>query len=58
MVKGTEKGGRVRDKWRDKQWVVVNKPSGFKPQVPVNYVPVTDVEQVNGGALLKTRCTT
>jgi small subunit ribosomal protein S3Ae len=48
MVKGAKKGGRLRDKWRDKQWVVVNKPSGFEPQVPVNYVPVTDVEQAKG----------
>jgi len=54
MVKGAKKGGRVRDKWRDKQWVVVNKPSGFEPQVPVNYVPVTDVEQAKGRTIENT----
>ncbi|HKZ61922.1 MAG TPA: 40S ribosomal protein S3a/S1 [Nitrososphaera sp.] len=54
MVKGAKKGGRVRDKWRDKQWVVVNKPSGFEPQVPVNYVPVTDVVQAKGRTIENT----
>lgn len=54
MVKGAKKGGRVRDKWRDKQWVVVNKPSGFEPQVPINYVPVTDVEQAKGRTIENT----
>ena len=54
MVKGAKKGGRVRDKWLDKQWVVVNKPSGFEPQVPVNYVPVTDVEQAKGRTIENT----
>jgi len=54
MVKGAKKGGRVRDKWRDKQWGVVNKPSGFEPQVPVNYVPVTDVEQAKGRTIENT----
>jgi small subunit ribosomal protein S3Ae len=54
MVKGAKKGGRVRDKWRDKQWVVVNKPSGFEPQVPVNYIPVTDVEQAKGRTIENT----
>jgi small subunit ribosomal protein S3Ae len=54
MVKGTKKGGRVRDKWRDKQWVVVNKPSGFEPQVPVNYIPVTDLEEAKGRTIENT----
>ena len=54
MVKGAKKGGRIRDKWRDKQWVVVNKPSGFEPQVPVNYVPVTDIEQAKGRTIENT----
>jgi small subunit ribosomal protein S3Ae len=54
MVKGAKKGGRVRDKWRDKQWVVVNKPSGFEPQVPVNYVPITDAEQAKGRTIENT----
>jgi small subunit ribosomal protein S3Ae len=54
LVKGAKKGGRVRDKWRDKQWVVVNKPSGFEPQVPVNYVPITNVEQARGRSIENT----
>jgi small subunit ribosomal protein S3Ae len=54
MVKVAKKGGRVRDKWRDKQWVVVNKPSGFEPQVPVNYVPITDVEEAKGRTIENT----
>ena len=54
MVKGAKKGGRVRDKWRDKQWVIVNKPSGFEPQVPINYVPVTDIEQAKGRTIENT----
>lgn len=48
MAKGARKGGRVRDKWRDKQWVIVNKPPGFEPQVPINYIPVTDPTQIKG----------
>lgn len=54
MAKGAKKGGRVRDKWRDKQWVVVGKPTGFEPQVPVNYVPITDVEQAKGRTIENT----
>jgi small subunit ribosomal protein S3Ae len=48
MAKGARKGGRVRDKWRDKQWVIVNKPSGFEPQMPINFIPVTDPTQIKG----------
>jgi small subunit ribosomal protein S3Ae len=54
MAKGARKGGRVRDKWRDKQWVVVNKPSGFEPQVPINYIPVTDATQIKGRTIENT----
>src|SRR5919197_4693472 len=54
MVKGAKKGGRVRDKWRDQRWVVVNKPSGFEQQVQVNYIPVTDVEQAKGRTIENT----
>jgi small subunit ribosomal protein S3Ae len=48
MAKGARKGGRVRDKWRDKQWVIVSKPSGFEPQMPINFIPVTDPTQIKG----------
>jgi small subunit ribosomal protein S3Ae len=54
MAKGARKGGRVRDKWRDKQWVVVNKPSGFEPQVPINYIPVTDSTRIKGRTIENT----
>lgn len=54
MAKGAKKGGRVRDKWRDKQWVVVNKPAGFEPPGSVNYVPITDAEQAKGRVIENT----
>jgi small subunit ribosomal protein S3Ae len=54
MAKGAKKGGRVRDKWRDKQWVIVNKPSGFEPQVPINYIPVTDANLTKGRTIENT----
>ncbi len=54
MARGARKGGRVRDKWRDKQWVIVNKPSGFEPQVPINYIPVTDPTQIKGRTIENT----
>jgi small subunit ribosomal protein S3Ae len=46
MVKG-KKTGRVRDKWRDKKWVVVNAPVTFGSQ-PVAYIPVTEEEKAIG----------
>jgi small subunit ribosomal protein S3Ae len=54
MAKGARKGGRVRDKWRDKQWVIVNKPSGFEPQMSINYIPVTDPTQIKGRTIENT----
>ncbi|HEX6067369.1 MAG TPA: 40S ribosomal protein S3a/S1 [Nitrososphaera sp.] len=54
MAKGAKKGGRVRDKWRDKQWVIVNKPAGFEPPGSVNYVPVTEAEQAKGRVIENT----
>jgi small subunit ribosomal protein S3Ae len=53
MAKGAKKGGRVRDKWRDKQWVVVNAPSAFGGS-PLNYIPITDVEQAIGRVIENT----
>lgn len=46
MPKG-KKAGRVRDKWRDKNWVVVNAPATFGNQ-PVAYIPITDAEKAIG----------
>ena len=54
MAKGARKGGRVRDKWRDKQWIIVNKPSGFEPQMAVNFIPVTDATQSKGRTIENT----
>ena len=54
MARGAKKGGRVRDKRRDKQWVIVNKPSGFEPAVPINYIPVTDADQTKGRTIENT----
>jgi small subunit ribosomal protein S3Ae len=54
MAKGAKKGGRVRDKWRDKQWVIVNKPAGFEPPGSVNYVPITEAEQAKGRVIENT----
>jgi small subunit ribosomal protein S3Ae len=54
MAKGARKGGRVRDKWRDKQWVIVNKPSGFEPQMAINFIPVTDPVQIKGRTIENT----
>jgi len=53
MVKGAKKGGRVRDKWRDKQWVVVNSPSAFGSG-PLNYIPITDPTQAIGRVIENT----
>ena len=53
MVKVAKKGGRVRDKWRDKQWVVVNSPPAFG-ETPLNYIPVTDPAQAMGRVIENT----
>ena len=47
MAKGGKKAGRVRDKWRDKQWVVVNSPPAFGSG-PLNYIPITSTETTKG----------
>ena len=47
MVKGGKRGGRVRDKWRDKQWIIVNSPSAFGGSA-LNYVPITDHNGAKG----------
>ena len=38
---------RVRDKWREKKWVIVIAPDSFN-NVPIAYVPITDEENVVG----------
>ena len=46
MVKSSKRG-RVRDKWKDKKWIIVNAPVAFGGN-PINYLPVTDVDASNG----------
>ena len=53
MAKGGKKAGRVRDKWRDKQWVVVNSPPAFGSG-PLNYVPITATETTKGRVIENT----
>lgn len=53
MPKGGKRGGRVRDKWRDKQWVVINAPQAFGG-ASLNYVPVTNPEAAKGRVIENT----
>jgi small subunit ribosomal protein S3Ae len=53
MAKGSRRGGRVRDKWRDKQWIIVNAPPAFE-QVPLNYIPISDVNTAKGRVIENT----
>ncbi len=43
----TKKGGKVRDKWKDKEWVIVKAPQAFGYQ-PIAYIPITDEEKSIG----------
>src|ERR671921_1746301 len=53
MAKGARRGGRVRDKWRDKQWVIVNAPVAFGGR-PLSYVPITDIANSKGRVIENT----
>ena len=53
MVKGGKRGGRVRDKWRDKQWVVVKSPSAFGGGF-LNYIPITVTNSAKGRVIENT----
>src|SRR5919204_4106313 len=53
MAKGAKKGGRVRDKWRDKQWIIINAPQAFGGSV-LNYIPVTNPETARGRVIENT----
>lgn len=53
MVKGGKRGGRVRDKWRDKQWIVVRSPSAFGENY-LNYLPITLAESAKGRVIEST----
>lgn len=56
MARGGKRGGRVRDKWRDKQWLVVNSPSAYgnDGNKALNYIPITDVENSKGKVIENT----
>ena len=53
MVKTAKKGGRVRDKWRDKQWIIVNAPAAFGGTA-LNHIPITDAGQATGRVIENT----
>src|SRR5437899_3393228 len=53
MVKGGKRGGRVRDKWRDKQWVVGQSPSAFGSGF-LNYIPITVTDLAKGRVIENT----
>jgi small subunit ribosomal protein S3Ae len=53
MAKGAKKGGRIRDKWRDKQWIIVNSPAAFGAE-PLNHIPITDADQATGRVIENT----
>ena len=56
MARGGKRGGRVRDKWRDKQWLIVNSPSAYgnDGNKALNYIPITDVENSKGKVIENT----
>jgi small subunit ribosomal protein S3Ae len=41
------KGGKVKDKWREKKWVTVIAPESFN-NAPIAYVPITDEKKAIG----------
>lgn len=50
MAKGARRGGRVRDKWRDKQWLILDSPDSFGDfgGHHINYLPITDTTTAIG----------
>ena len=46
MVKG-RRGGRVKDKWHDKKWVIVQAPASFA-NMQIAQIPITDEEKAIG----------
>jgi len=41
------KGGKVKDKWREKKWVTVIAPESFN-NAPLAYIPITDDQKAIG----------
>jgi len=56
MVKGSRRGGRVRDKWRDKQWLILDSPNSFGDfgGHHINYLPITDANTAIGRVIENT----
>ncbi len=53
MPKSSKRGGRVRDKWKDKQWIMVNAPAALGGSA-INYVPISDVNFARGRVIENT----
>jgi small subunit ribosomal protein S3Ae len=41
------KGGKVKDKWREKKWVTIIAPESFN-NAPIAYIPITDEKKAIG----------
>jgi small subunit ribosomal protein S3Ae len=56
MAKGSRRGGRVRDKWRDKQWLILDSPNSFGDfgGHHINYLPITDANTAIGRVIEST----
>lgn len=56
MAKGARRGGRVRDKWRDKQWLILDSPNSFGDSGGhhINYLPITDTSTAIGRVIENT----
>ena len=52
MAKGAKRG-RVRDKWKDKKWIIVNAPAAFGGNA-INYVPISDIDNSKGRVIENT----
>ena len=46
MARGSRRG-RVRDKWKDKKWIIVNAPNALGGN-PLNYIPTSSAENAKG----------
>lgn len=42
-----KRGGKVKDKWREKKWVTVIAPESFN-NAPIAYIPITDEQKAIG----------
>jgi small subunit ribosomal protein S3Ae len=56
MAKGSRRGGKVRDKWRDKQWLILDSPNSFGDLGGhhINYLPISDADTAIGRVIENT----